>query len=148
MQPVFDALWGGDARHVRRRGSGSSGPARLNPFAAMAAAGVPLAFGSDAPVTPLGPWEAVRAAAHHRTPEHALTVEDAFAAHTVGGWRAAGVDDAGTLVAGAPAHLRRLGHRARVADGLPDLTPGCPDPTCLRTVVARPHRLTREGALT
>ena len=43
-------------------GSAPTGPAAMNPFAALHAAGVSLAFGSDAPVTPLGPWAAVRAA--------------------------------------------------------------------------------------
>ena len=75
----------------------------LNPFAAMAAAGVVLAFGSDSPVTPLDPWGTVRAAVRHRTPGQSLTVGAAFAAHTVGGWQAARVDDGGVLRVGAPA---------------------------------------------
>ena len=49
-------------------GSGASAPPALNPYAAMAAAGVALALGSDAPVTPLDPWGTVRAAVRHRTP--------------------------------------------------------------------------------
>lgn len=36
---------------------------RLNPFALLASAGVPLAFGSDAPVTGLDPWTTVPGAA-------------------------------------------------------------------------------------
>ena len=43
----------------------------------------------------VGGLEMVRAAAHHRTPEHSLSVRGAFAAGTRGGWRAARVDDAG-----------------------------------------------------
>jgi predicted amidohydrolase YtcJ len=105
----------------------------LNPFATMASLGVSLAFGSDAPVTPLGGWESVRAAVHHRTGEHAISVEQAFTAHTVGGWYAAGVDDAGTIVPGRLAHLAVW---ETSAPGLPGLAPDVPFPTCRRTIVA------------
>src|SRR6202011_4325112 len=76
-----------------------------NPLARLAAAGMPLALGSDAPVTPVNPWAAVRAAVHHRTEGFGISPRAAFTAHTRGGWRAAGVDDGvtGTLVPGAPA---------------------------------------------
>src|SRR5690606_26933141 len=53
VQPVFDELWGGDGLYARRLGADRA--AGMNPFAALAAAGVPLALGSDAPVTPLDP---------------------------------------------------------------------------------------------
>ncbi len=85
---------------------GAERAGRLNRFADLAAAGVPLAFGSDAPVTPLGPWAAVRAAVHpHATAAPAISPPAAFAAHTQGGWRAAGRDGdgAGVLRPGAPA---------------------------------------------
>jgi predicted amidohydrolase YtcJ len=153
VQPVFDAMWGGsDGMYAQRLG-----PARartLNPFAAMAAAGVVLALGSDAPVTPLGPWEAVRAAALHHNPDQRLSVRAAFTAHTRGRWRAARRDDAGVLVPGAPATLAvweagELLVQApddRIAawstdprsgvPGLPDLSPGVPAPTCRATLVA------------
>ena len=98
-------------RHVRRSASAPSAPRTLNPYAALLRAGVPLAFGSDSPVTPLDPWGTVRAAAFHRTPEHRISVRAAFTAHTRGGWRAVGRDDAGVLVPGAPADYARLAHR-------------------------------------
>ena len=61
VQPGFDAAWGGpDGLYARRLGSDRA--AALNPFAQLAAAGVSLALGSDAPVTALDPWAAVRAA--------------------------------------------------------------------------------------
>ncbi len=104
MQPGFDARWGGaDGMYARRLGIDRA--ARLNPFALLASAGVPLAFGSDAPVTPLDPWASVRAAGHHRTPGSAISMRAAFAAATRGAWRAGGVRDGitGTLVPGAPA---------------------------------------------
>ncbi|WP_406480023.1 amidohydrolase [Streptomyces sp. NBC_01615] len=153
VQPTFDALWGGeDGMYAQRLGAERA--RSLNPFAALLRTGVPLAFGSDSPVTPLDPWGTVRAAAFHRTPEHRVSVRAAFTAHTRGGWRAIGRDDAGVLVPGAPAdyavwRTAELVVQApddRVArwstdprsgtPGLPDLTPGNDLPVCLRTVVA------------
>ncbi|MEV7870303.1 amidohydrolase [Streptomyces sp. NPDC088124] len=152
VQPAFDAAWGGDEGMYARR-LGVERARTLNPYAALLRAGVPLALGSDSPVTPLDPWSTVRAAAFHRTPGHRISVRAAFTAHTRGGWRAVGRDDAGTLVPGAPAdyalwRTEELIVQApddRVArwstdprsgtPGLPDLTPGRPLPVCLRTVV-------------
>ena len=152
VQPAFDAAWGGEeGMYVARLGAERA--RAMNPFAAMVRAGVPLAFGSDAPVTPLDPWGTVRAAAFHRTPGHRVSVRAAFTAHTRGGWRALGRDDAGVLVPGAPASyavwaptdLVVQAPDERVANwstdprsgvpGLPDLTPGGPVPQCLATVV-------------
>ncbi len=87
VQPMFDAVWGGRTGMYAQR-MGAERAARLNPLAALAAHNVPLAFGSDAPVTPLSPWQAVRAACSPREARHALDPESAFAAHTRGGWRA------------------------------------------------------------
>lgn len=104
VQPNFDALWGGDdGMYVQRLGLDRG--TKLNPFALLASQGVPIAFGSDSPVTGLNPWATVRAATRHRTPGSALSVRAAFAAATRGAWRAGGVRDGltGTLVPGAPA---------------------------------------------
>ncbi len=104
MQPGFDARWGGaDGMYAHRLGARRA--AGLNPFALLASAGVPLAFGSDSPVTSLDPWSWVRAASHHHTPGSAISVRAAFTAATRGAWRAGGVRDGltGTLVPGAPA---------------------------------------------
>jgi predicted amidohydrolase YtcJ len=104
MQPNFDALWGGeDGMYVQRLGLDRG--TKLNPFALLASQGVPIAFGSDSPVTGLDPWATVRAASRHHTPGSAVSVRAAFAAATRGAWRAAGVRDGitGTLVPGAPA---------------------------------------------
>jgi predicted amidohydrolase YtcJ len=104
MQPNFDALWGGpDGMYAQRLGSERAGP--LNPLALLASQGVPLAFGSDTPVTSMNPWETVRAATAHHTEGSAMSARAAFAAATRGAWRAGGVRDgvAGTLAPGAPA---------------------------------------------
>ncbi|MBO0840898.1 MAG: amidohydrolase family protein, partial [Sciscionella sp.] len=58
-QPMFDELWGGEHGMYAQR-LGEDRGVRLNPFAMLAGAGMTLAFGSDAPVTPVGPWAAVR----------------------------------------------------------------------------------------
>lgn len=101
VQPLFDAAWGGpDGMYARRLGTRA--PA-LNPFAMLAAAGLTLAFGSDAPVTPVDPWATVEAAVRHRTPGSGISEAAAFAAHTRGGRIAAGEDWTGELVPGAPA---------------------------------------------
>ena len=133
VQPAFDALWGGpDGMYAERLGVDRA--MAMNPFVDLAAAGVPLAFGSDTPVTPLGPWEGVRAAVHHHAAAQRLPAGAAFAAHTRGGWLAAR-RDGGVLAPGAPATFAVWAAGELGPDGLPDLAPGNPAPTCLRTVV-------------
>jgi len=152
MQPAFDAAWGGPAGMYADR-LGVARALALNRFSELAAAGVPLAFGSDAPVTPLGPWAAVRAAAYPSEPGAAISARSAFAAHTRAGWRAAG-REGGVLAPGAAATFAvwqagELGVDApdeRVArwstdpraavPGLPDVAPGRELPRCLLTVRA------------
>jgi predicted amidohydrolase YtcJ len=104
VQPNFDALWGGGNGMYARR-LGAKRGSELNPLALLASQGVPLALGSDAPVTGIDPWVSVRAAVNHHTEGSAISARAAFAAATRGGWRAGGVRDGktGTLVPGAPA---------------------------------------------
>ena len=94
MQPAFDALWGGPGV---LRAAARSTAAKMNRLGSLRRAGVGLALGTDSPVTPLAAWETVRAAVRHTRPAERLTVEEAFAAATLGGHRAAGVDDGGLL---------------------------------------------------
>jgi predicted amidohydrolase YtcJ len=104
VQPNFDALWGGEhGMYAQRLGLDRS--TGLNPLALLASQGVPIAFGSDSPVTDINPWATVRAATRHHTPGSAISARAAFAAATRGAWRAGGVLDGitGTLVPGAPA---------------------------------------------
>lgn len=154
VQPNFDAYWGGpDGMYAQRLGVDRA--ALLNPFALLASQGVPLAFGSDSPVTGLNPWATVRAATHHRTPGSGVSARAAFAAATRGAWRAGGVRDGvtGTLVPGAPASYAvweagalevstpaddavqrwSTDPRSRVP-ALPQLTGAAEFPRCLRTV--------------
>jgi len=135
VQPAFDRLWGGEDQMYAQR----MGPARSlasNPFSALAGVGVPLAFGSDSPVTPLDPWGTVRAAMRHHNPAHRVGFRTAFAAHTRGGWRAALRDEDGVLAPGAPATFAVWD-----VPTLPTLTFPGPDkpepalPVCRRTVL-------------
>jgi predicted amidohydrolase YtcJ len=153
VQPNFDALWGGDDGMYAKR-LGARRAAGMNPLALLASEGVPLAFGSDSPVTGIDPWATVRAATNHHTPGSAISARAAFAAATRGAWRAAGVRDGvtGTLVPGAPASLAvwdtdelevaapadsvqrwSTDPRSRVP-ALPQLGPGAALPRCRATV--------------
>lgn len=164
VQPAFDALWGGAEGMYAER----LGPERvsgMNPLAAMLAAGMTVALGSDSPVTPFAPWEAVRASVNHHDPQQRISARAAFLAHTRGGWRAAGIDDRGYLDFGLPATFAvwAVGDLVVQAPddriqtwstdprsgtpGLPDLAPDAPAPTTLRTVV-RGRTVFDAGALT
>ncbi|TAK69675.1 MAG: amidohydrolase [Actinomycetota bacterium] len=152
VQPAADARWGGPGGMYEQR-LGADRAAATHPLALLSARGTGLALSSAAPVTPLDPWAAVRAAAFHHNPAHRISVRAAFAAHTRGGWRAARRDDAGVLVPGAAATLAVWAVEDLVVQapderiatwstdarsgtpGLPDLTPGAPEPQCLLTVV-------------
>ena len=150
-QPAFDAAWGGTGGlYQQRLGERSAG---MNPFATLYAAGVPVCFGSDSPVTPLRPWSSVRACLEHHNPGERISARAAFLGHTRAGWRAARYHNpmAGQLVPGAPAsfavwEVEEL--MVQVADGrvqswstdprartplLPALDTGN-DPVCLQTV--------------
>lgn len=127
MQPVFDARWGGKAGMYSER-LGWDRAKLLNPLGDLHRSGVNIAFGSDAPVTPLDPWGAVRAAMNHQSPAQRVTLSTAVDAHTRAGWHAAGVDDAGRLKVGAAAHL------AIWAASTPEGIPGAGS-TALRTIV-------------
>jgi len=166
VQPVFDELWGGaDGLYAQRLGTERA--LAMNPYASLNRAGVALAFGSDSPVTALGPWAAVRAAAHHHAEGERMTVRAGFNAHTRGGWRAARRDEGGVIALGAPASIAVWDvpgdlvvqtPDARVAawstdpragvPHLPDLHPDLGLPHCVLTLVAGEAAHEEPGALT
>ncbi|MFF1830841.1 amidohydrolase [Paenarthrobacter sp. NPDC058040] len=151
VQPGFDAAWGRPGGlYERRLGERSRG---MNPFASFYSSGVPVAFGSDSPVTPLRPWSSIRACLEHSNPGQRISARAAFLGHTRAGWRATKHRNPlmGQLVPGAPAsfavwEVEEL--MVQVADSrvqswstdprartplLPALDTGS-DPVCLQTV--------------
>jgi predicted amidohydrolase YtcJ len=137
VQPAFDAAWGKPGELYEQR-LGSDRARDMNRFATLAASGVRLAFGTDAPVTPVAGWATVRAAVQHCQPSERLSVRAAFDAATRGAHWAAFADNAGTIRVGAPAHVAVWD----VADAdleepfrLPRLDDG-PLPTCAATISA------------
>ncbi|MEV1290529.1 amidohydrolase family protein [Micromonospora sp. NPDC049679] len=144
MQPAFDRLWGGDGQMYAQR-LGVDRSLESNPMGALHAIGVPLAFGSDSPVTPLDPWGSVRAAMWHFNPVQRMSGRAAFAAHSRGGWRAVHLDGEGALAPGAAATFAVWDAPAGVVNGLPVLLSEQPEergpqdptplPVCRRTVL-------------
>ncbi len=133
VQPAFDALWGGPGELYETR-LGSLRSQTMNPLGSLHRAGVPLAFGTDAPVTPLAGWAMVRAAVEHSRPSERLPLGDALAAATYGGQWAGRVDRAGTLEGDALASFA-------VWDVRPEPTPGVPDLPALEAGAALPRCL-------
>ena len=133
-QPVFDALWGGPGgMYADRLGERWRG---MNPLRDLAAA-TRLCLGSDSPVTALGPWAAVRAACLHSDEDQRLDVASAVAAHTAGGWYAAGDDASGEVAVGRRADLAVWDVPGGLdAEGWPLLHPDLPLPTARRTLAA------------
>jgi hypothetical protein len=140
VQPAFDRLWGGEhGMYAQRLGVARS--LESNPLAALSGVGVALAFGSDSPVTPVDPWGTVRAAVCHHNAVYRVSTRTAFAAHTRGGWRAAGCDADGRLAPGTSATFAVWDVAGPLAGGLPVLAADSPDeptpalPVCRRTVL-------------
>lgn len=136
VQPAFDAAWGGPAElYAQRVGERAT---TMNPFASMLRAGVPVAFGTDAPVTPVAGWQMVRDAVHHSRPDERVDVARAFACATVAGYAAAGDDSTGVLAPGWSADLAVWEVEPALLQpgtGLPRLATGDPLPRCAATVV-------------
>ena len=137
MQPAFDALWGGPGELYEQR-LGVDRAAGMNRCGSLRRAGVPLAFGTDSPVTPLAGWDTVRAAVSHWRPGERMGVADAFAAATIDAHRAGLVHHVGLLQAGWQADFAVWDPEAGAdvdPSGLPRIGAG-PPPSCWATVVA------------
>jgi predicted amidohydrolase YtcJ len=132
VQPAFDAAWGGpEGMYAERLGADRA--AGCNPLADLSDAGVALALGSDAPVTPLDPWGGVHAAVDHRTPGSGMRPFDAFDAATHGGRHAVRAEHpGGPLAVGAPADLALWA----TAQTLSAVLAGRERPTCRLLLVA------------
>ena len=111
--------------HAGGHTEGHERVAGMNPFASMLAEGMSVALGSDSPVTPFAPWEAVRACVNDRGYLD-LGLPATFAVWEVGDLVVQAPDDRIQTWSTDP----RSG-----TPGLPDLSPGAPTPRALRTVV-------------
>lgn len=134
VQPAFDAWWGGSGGMYAER-LGRSRAAGMNPFGSLERGGVPLALGSDTPVTPFDPWGGIVAAMGHHQPGQRLGLSSALDAHTSGGHRAAREDHDGSIEVGADATFAAFATDL-TGDGAPVLRSGDPAPRCLLTVRA------------
>lgn len=103
-QPAFDAWWGGPSGMYAQR-LGQQRALATTPIRSMMASGVTVGFGSDSPVTPINPWDGVRAAVWHTNSDQRISARAAFRAHTRAGHRLRGEVTAGEITVGAPAHL-------------------------------------------
>lgn len=149
VQPAFDGLWGGTEDMYAAR----LGPERALaavPLRSMLDAGVPLALGSDSPVTRMDPWQAVQYAVWHHNPAQRLTVDEAMRAHTAGGYELAGRPGGSLTVGGAASYVvwdTPDGDLPVTASGLPDLAAesDLPLPVARLTVVDGHVTFDREG---
>jgi len=98
VQPEFLA-WAGPTYRARL---GEERAARLLPFAALLAAGIPMPFSSDRPVVPGAPLDGVRAALRH---DPALSAAEALHAWTAAGAATLGDNEAGRLEVGRRSDL-------------------------------------------
>ena len=136
-QPAFDATWGKPGELYEQR-LGRRRAHDMNRFGSMQRSGVPLAFGTDSPVTPVAGWATVRAAVRHWQPAERLSVTAAFDAATRGAHWAAFGDNAGVIRAGALASLAVWDIADAELEGpgaLPQLDTGTL-PTCVATISA------------
>jgi predicted amidohydrolase YtcJ len=136
LQPAFDAAWGGPGELYEQR-LGRDRAWRLNPLRTWHRAGGVVAYGTDAPVTPLAGWAMVADAVRHRQPDQRVSARAALAAASRGGHLAAGEVDAGLLAPGKRAHLAIWDADPTTLDatGLPDLAAGAPLPECAALLV-------------
>ena len=137
VQPAFDAAWGRPGELYEQR-LGLDRARAMNRFATLVRYGVPVAFGTDAPVTPFSGWATVRAAVQHCQPSERMSIAAAFDAATRGAHWAAFAENAGTITVGAVADLAvwDLGESdLQGAVPLPRLNDE-PLPTCAATMAA------------
>jgi predicted amidohydrolase YtcJ len=137
MQPAFDAAWGKPGELYEQR-LGRSRAHAMNRLGTLEQSGVPLAFGTDSPVTPLAGWATVRAAVRHWQPSERLSVAAAFDAATRGAHWAAFADNAGTIQPGALASLAIWDVGSGELEGPAPLprVDTTPLPTCVATISA------------
>ncbi|MBF0500619.1 MAG: amidohydrolase [Candidatus Riflebacteria bacterium] len=97
VQPAFEALWGGIGRMYDKR-LGAERVLRTNPFRTLLDCGIPIAGGSDSPVTPLDPFLGIDGFVNHPNPDERIDLNSALSAFILEPHRFAGEDaDRGRL---------------------------------------------------
>lgn len=77
IQPTFDHYWGGPEGLYSQR-LGVERAMKCNPFKTLLDLGIPLAAGSDSPVTPIDPILGIHALVNHSNPEERLSLNSAL----------------------------------------------------------------------
>lgn len=104
MQPAFNHYWPHTEEYPQIVGEARA--ALVDPLASLHAAGLPIALGSDSPVTPVAPLLWLQSAVTHSNPSERVTVLDALRMATTGGSYAAFEEgQKGTLEPGKLADL-------------------------------------------
>jgi predicted amidohydrolase YtcJ len=115
VQPAFEGAWGGpDRMYARRLGERWRS---TNPYRSLLDAGVALAGGSDAPITPTDPVAGIRSAMNRPNPGQRVTGPEALAMFTSAAAFSLGLeDDMGTIEPGKQADFTVLTADPRTDD--------------------------------
>jgi predicted amidohydrolase YtcJ len=108
MQPAFNHFWPHYDDYPEVVGEERAG--RVDPVRSVLDAGLPIAHGSDSPVTPMQPLLSIHSAVNHSNPAERIAVEDALRLVTQSGaWIAFEEADKGSLEVGKLADFVMLG---------------------------------------
>jgi hypothetical protein len=100
MQPAFNYLWPHDGGEYPRV-VGTERALQVDPVRRVVEAGLQIAFGSDAPVTPLRPLLGIHSAVNHSNPLERISAETALQLTTINGaWLSFEEHKKGTLALG------------------------------------------------
>ncbi|MGC9315069.1 MAG: amidohydrolase [bacterium] len=107
MQPVFDALWGGNSGlYFTRMGERWR---KMNRFRDILDAGIVIAGSSDSYITPIDPLAGIRAAMLHRNHAQRVSVDEAIGMFTFGAAKSEGMEEiAGRIEPGKKADFTVL----------------------------------------
>lgn len=105
MQPTFEFLWGGTENMYGQR-LGEERVNRTNPLREILDAGLVIAGGSDASVTPMNPMYGIHSAVNHPNPMQQVSLVEALQMFTINGAYALGLEaERGTIEVGKLADL-------------------------------------------
>lgn len=91
MQPAFEVAWGGPQGMYAER-LGVERARRTNPFKTILNYGIPIAGGSDSPVTPMDPFLGIHGFVNHPNPDERVDLNTALAAFILEPHRFSGQD--------------------------------------------------------